>query len=175
MRTTTAKNMGILKYHQTSLISYEWGWPLACLDGLIKPNQASHQGARWTSSVSIPVLGLLIETSAVWTWCRSSFQDICRGLDNYSWAYLWLISHDLSHSVPLMIKLPFLSQFTIITFHGRIQGFWRAYKQPFWENVRDLLSKTTHSFSTSRPVISDLTLQWLMATSVTTGATQKLP
>jgi hypothetical protein len=28
-RTTTAKNMGILKYHITSLISYEGGWPLA--------------------------------------------------------------------------------------------------------------------------------------------------
>jgi hypothetical protein len=45
-RTTTAKNMGILKYHQTSLISYERGWHLACLDGRIKSNQASHQGAR---------------------------------------------------------------------------------------------------------------------------------
>jgi hypothetical protein len=67
--------------------------------------QASHQGARWTSIVSIlkvPVLALIIETSAVWTWCRRSFQDICRGLDNYSWAYLWLISHHLSHGVPLM-------------------------------------------------------------------------
>jgi hypothetical protein len=45
-RTTTAKNMGILKYHLTSLISYESCWPLACLGDLIKPNQASHQGAR---------------------------------------------------------------------------------------------------------------------------------
>jgi hypothetical protein len=36
-------------------------------------------------------------------WCRRSFQDICRGLDNYSSAYLWLISHDLSHGVPLMM------------------------------------------------------------------------
>jgi hypothetical protein len=45
-RTTTVKNMGILKYHQTSLISYERGWPLACLEDLMKPNQASHQGAR---------------------------------------------------------------------------------------------------------------------------------
>jgi hypothetical protein len=98
-RTTTAKNIGILKYHQTYLISYERGWPLACLDGLIKPNQASHQGARWTSSVSmlnVPVSALIIETSAVWTWCRRSFQD------NYNWAYLWLIYHDLSHGVPLM-------------------------------------------------------------------------
>jgi hypothetical protein len=98
--------MGILKYHPTSLISYEGGWPLACLEYLnIKPNQASHQGARWTSSVSmlkVPVLALIIETSAVW-WQRS-FQDICRGLRiyNYSRAYLWLISHDLSHGVPLM-------------------------------------------------------------------------
>jgi hypothetical protein len=25
-----------------------------------------------------------------------------RTVDNYSWAYLWLISHDLSHGVPLM-------------------------------------------------------------------------
>jgi hypothetical protein len=45
-RTTTAKNMGLLKYHPTSLISYERGWPLACLEDLIKPNQASHQDAR---------------------------------------------------------------------------------------------------------------------------------
>jgi hypothetical protein len=50
-RTTTAKNMGILKYHLTSLISYERCWPpgiicLACLEDLIKPNQASHQSAR---------------------------------------------------------------------------------------------------------------------------------
>jgi hypothetical protein len=28
------------------LISYERGWPLACLDSLIKPNQTSNQGAR---------------------------------------------------------------------------------------------------------------------------------
>jgi hypothetical protein len=72
--------------------SYERGWPLACLEDL-KPNQASHQGARWTSSVSmlnvLPVLGLIIETSAVWPWYRRSFQNICRGLavDNYSRAY----------------------------------------------------------------------------------------
>jgi hypothetical protein len=50
----------------------------------------------------VPVLALIIETSAVWPWCRRSFQDICRGLDNYSWVYLWLISHDLSHGVPLV-------------------------------------------------------------------------
>jgi hypothetical protein len=52
---------------------------LACLEDLIKPNQASHQGARWTSSVSmpkVPVLALIIATSAVWPWCRRSFQII---------------------------------------------------------------------------------------------------
>jgi hypothetical protein len=85
------------------------GWPLACLEDLIKPHQASHQGARWTSSVSmlkVPVLALIIETSAVWPWCRRSFQDICRGL----WIiYLWLISHDLSHGVPLVIGNIFYS------------------------------------------------------------------
>jgi hypothetical protein len=100
--------MGILKYRPTSLISYERGSPLACLDGrLIKPNQASHRGARWTSSVSmlkVPVLALIIETSSVWPWCRRLFQDICRGLDNYSWACLRLISHDLSHGVSLMVE-----------------------------------------------------------------------
>jgi hypothetical protein len=42
-RTTTAKNMGILKYHPTSLIIYERGWPLACLEDLIKPNQGFYQ------------------------------------------------------------------------------------------------------------------------------------
>jgi hypothetical protein len=85
--------------------SYERGWPLACLDGLIKSNQTSDQGARWTSSVSmlkVHVFALIIETSAVWPWCRRSFQDISRTVDNYSWAYLWFISHDLSHGVPLM-------------------------------------------------------------------------
>jgi hypothetical protein len=83
--------------------SYERGWPLACLEDLINPNQASHQCARWTSSVSmlkVPVLAIIIEISAVWPWYRRTFQDICRGLDNYSRAYLWLISHDLSHGVP---------------------------------------------------------------------------
>jgi hypothetical protein len=30
----------------TSLVSYERCWPLACLEDLLKPNQASHQGAR---------------------------------------------------------------------------------------------------------------------------------
>jgi hypothetical protein len=52
------------------------------LEDLIKPNQASHQGARWTSSVSmltVPVLALIIETSWICSWCSRSFQDICRG------------------------------------------------------------------------------------------------
>jgi hypothetical protein len=91
-RTTTAKNMVILKYHQTSLISYERCWPLACLDGLIKPGLPSGcQVNIKYSMLRVPILALIIETSAVWPWCRRSFQDICRGLDNYSWAYMWLI------------------------------------------------------------------------------------
>jgi hypothetical protein len=95
-RTTTAKNMRILKYHLPSLIviSYESCCPLACLDGLLKPNLYLTRPPIRVLSVSI-----IIETSAVWPWCRRSFQDICRRLDNYSWAFLWLISHDLSHGV----------------------------------------------------------------------------
>jgi hypothetical protein len=31
------------------------------------------------SMLRVPVLDLIIETSAVWPWCRRSFQDICRG------------------------------------------------------------------------------------------------
>jgi hypothetical protein len=108
-RTTTAKNMGILKYHQTSLISYERGWPLACLDGLIKPNQASHQGARWTSSVSmlkVLVLALIIETSAVIPWCRRSFQDICRRL--------WIIIAELTCGLfPMIFRMVFPSCYHI--------------------------------------------------------------
>jgi hypothetical protein len=92
-RTTTAKNMGILKYHPTSLISYERGWPLACLE----PNQASHPGARWTASVSM-------ETSAVWPWCRRSFQDICRGL--------WIIIAKLTCGLfPMIFRMVFPSWF----------------------------------------------------------------
>jgi hypothetical protein len=104
-RTTTAKNMWILKYYPTSLISYERGWPMACLDGLIKPNQTSHQGARWTSSVSmlkVPVFALIIEISAVWPWCRRSFQDICRGL--------WIIIAELTYGLfPMIFRMVFPS------------------------------------------------------------------
>jgi hypothetical protein len=104
-RTTTAKNMGILKCHPTSLISYERGWPLACLEDLIKPNQASQQGARWTSSVSmlkVPVLALIIETSAVGPWHRRSFQGICRGL--------WIIIAELTCGLfPMIFRMVFPS------------------------------------------------------------------
>jgi hypothetical protein len=47
MRTTTAKNMRIIKYHQTSLISYERGWPLACLEDLIKPTNNEQPPAHF--------------------------------------------------------------------------------------------------------------------------------
>jgi hypothetical protein len=104
-RTTTAKNMGILKYHPTSLIRYERGWPLACLEDLIKQNQASHQGARWTSSVpmlKVPVLALIIETSAHWPWYRRSFQYICRGL--------WIIIAEFTCGLfPMIFRMVFPS------------------------------------------------------------------
>jgi hypothetical protein len=48
--------MGILKYHPTSLISYERGWPLACLEDLIKPNQAS---ISHDLSHGVPLMGSL--------------------------------------------------------------------------------------------------------------------
>jgi hypothetical protein len=82
-----------------------------CLEDLIKPNQASHQGARWTSSVSmlkIPVLALIIETSAVWPWCRRSFQCICRGLwiiiaeltcGLFPWSFAWCSPHAVNHAL----------------------------------------------------------------------------
>jgi hypothetical protein len=102
-RTTTAKNMGILKYHQTSLISYERGWPLACMGGLIKPGLPS--GCQvdikcfYAKSTS---LALIIETSAVWPWCRRSFQDICRGL--------WIIIAELTCGLfPMIFRMVFPS------------------------------------------------------------------
>jgi hypothetical protein len=76
-----------------------------CLEDLIKPNQASHQGARWTSSVSmlkVPGLALIIETSTVWPWYRTSFQGICRGLwiiiaeltvGLFPWSFAWCSPH----------------------------------------------------------------------------------
>jgi hypothetical protein len=88
--------------------SYERGWPLACLDGLIKPNQASHQGARWTSSVSMLKVPVCLGSNYRNISCLTLVQKVIPGylqmnVDNYSWACLWLISHDLSHGVPLML------------------------------------------------------------------------
>jgi hypothetical protein len=84
--------------------------PLACLDGLIKPNQASHQGAKWTSSVSmlkVPVLALIIETSAVWPWYTRPFQDICRGL--------WIIIAELTCGLfPMIFRMVFPSWSLIV-------------------------------------------------------------
>jgi hypothetical protein len=45
-RTTTAIKTWEYSNITQPLISYERGWPLACLEDLIKPNQASHRGAR---------------------------------------------------------------------------------------------------------------------------------
>jgi hypothetical protein len=73
-------------------------------------------------------LALIIETSAVWPWCRRSFQDICRGLDDYSWAYLWLIFHDLLHGVPLMERpFPGVLQETFKVFQ-----LWKPFRVRFF-------------------------------------------
>jgi hypothetical protein len=51
-----------------------------------------HGGIIEVSMLKVPVLALIIETSAVWPWCRRSFQDICRGL----WiiiAFAWCSPH----------------------------------------------------------------------------------
>jgi hypothetical protein len=76
-----------------------------CLEDLIKPNQASHQGARWTSSVSmrkVPDLALIIEASAVWPWYRRSFQGICREL--------WIIIAELTCGLfPMIFRMVFPS------------------------------------------------------------------
>jgi hypothetical protein len=102
------KNMGILKYCPTSLMSYERGWPLACLEDLIKPNQA---GLPSGCQVNIKCF------YAKSTCLGSNYRNISsltlvqkviprylqRTVDNHSRAYLWLISHDLSHGVPLVV------------------------------------------------------------------------
>jgi hypothetical protein len=80
-RTTTAKNMGILKYHPTSLISYEIGMPGRSYQ--TKPG--NYRNINSLTLVQKVISGYLQRT-----------------VDNYSRAYLWLISHDLSHGVPLM-------------------------------------------------------------------------
>jgi hypothetical protein len=113
----------ILKYHPTSQAMKE-----VCLEDLIKSNQASHQGAWWTSSVSmlkVPVFALIIETSTVWPWYRRSFQGICRGLDNYSRAYLWLI--------PMIFRMVFPSCFWALM-RTRKQG-WKFWT-PSWHTPR---------------------------------------
>jgi hypothetical protein len=102
--TTTAKNMGIDKYHPNSLISYERGWPLACLEDLIKPNlpsgcqvnikcfyaKGTGLGSNYRNISSLTMVQKVIPGY------------LQRTVDNHSRAYLWHISHDLSHGVPLM-------------------------------------------------------------------------
>jgi hypothetical protein len=101
-RTTTAKNMGILKYHQTSLISYERCWlgrsyqtkpglpsgcqvNIKCFYAKSTCLGSNHRNISSLTLVQKVIPGYLQRT-----------------VHNYSWAYLWLISHDLSHGVPLM-------------------------------------------------------------------------
>jgi hypothetical protein len=61
-RTTTAKNMGILKYHPTSLKLRK---RYASVEDLIKPNQASIPSECQVNMLKVPVLALIIEASAV--------------------------------------------------------------------------------------------------------------
>jgi hypothetical protein len=76
------------------LISYERGWPLACLEDLINPNQVNIK----CFYAKILVLALIIETSAVGPWYRRSFQDICRGL--------WIIIAELT-LFPMIFRMVF--------------------------------------------------------------------
>jgi hypothetical protein len=108
MRTTTAKNMGILKYHQTSLISYERLTP-----GMPGRSYQTKPGLPSGCKVNIKCF------YAKSTCLGSNYRNISsltleqkvipgylqRTVDNYSRAYLWLISHDLSDGVPLMATL----------------------------------------------------------------------
>jgi hypothetical protein len=91
--------MGILKYHPTSHKLWKRLAPgIACLEDLIKSNQASHQGARWISSVYAKSTCLGSNYRNISSLTQSD-QNICRGL----WIIIAeLISHDLSHGVPLM-------------------------------------------------------------------------
>jgi hypothetical protein len=75
-----------------------------CLEDLIKPNQASHQDARWTSSVYAKSTCLGSNYRNSLTLVQKVIPGyLQRTVDNYSRAYLWLLSHDLSHGVPLML------------------------------------------------------------------------
>jgi hypothetical protein len=100
--------MGILKYHPTFLISYERGWPLACLEDLIKPNQAPPSGCQVNIKcfyAKSTCIGSNYRNISSLTLVQKVIQGyLQRTVDNYSRAYLWLISHDLSHGVPLMIN-----------------------------------------------------------------------
>jgi hypothetical protein len=52
--------------------------------------------------LKVPVLALIIKTSAVWPWCRRSFQDICRGL--------WIIQAELTCGLfPMIFRMVFPS------------------------------------------------------------------
>jgi hypothetical protein len=85
-----------------SLISYERGWHLACLEDLIKPNQASHQGARCFYAKSTCLGSNYRNINSLTLVQKVISRYLQRTVDNYSRAYLWLIAHDLLHGVPLM-------------------------------------------------------------------------
>jgi hypothetical protein len=121
-RTTTAKNMGILKYHQTSLISYERlapGMPRRsyqtkpCLPSGCQVNikrfyaKSTCQGSNYRNISSLTLVQKVIPGyfSSLTLVQKVIPGYLQRTVDNYSRAYLWLISHDLSHGVLLMYNL----------------------------------------------------------------------
>jgi hypothetical protein len=101
-RTTTAKNMGILKYHPTSVISYERSMPGRSYQinpGLPSGCQVNIKCFYAKSTCLGSNYGNIRSLTLVQKVIPGYLQ---RTVDNYSRAYLpvWLISHDLSHGVP---------------------------------------------------------------------------
>jgi hypothetical protein len=99
--------MGTLKYHPTSLISYERLAP-----GMPGRSYQTKLGLPPGCQVKMKCfyakstcLGSNYRNISSLTLVQKVIRDICRGMwiiiAELTW--LWLISHDLSHGVPLMI------------------------------------------------------------------------
>jgi hypothetical protein len=75
-------------WHAWKILSNQTGLPSGCQVNI--------------SMIKVPVLALMIETSAVWPWYRRSFQDICRGL--------WIIIAKLTCGLfPMIFRMVFPS------------------------------------------------------------------
>jgi hypothetical protein len=60
--------------------------------------------------LKVPALGLIIETSAVWPWCRMSFQDTCRGM--------WIIIAELTCGLfPMIFRMVFPSCLFLLDYY----------------------------------------------------------